>query len=142
MNIFDKDLSKVPGALYLSTKEMPRTCEPDIFFDSRRFLTHIILSYEYIDVLTYNNTYRSAKIRRVMYSVGTAPRFSNEKRVENLHSKLYICYAVDNNVEDIYIGSQNLVQPTEYLEVMLKVQSTLHPYLTEYFDNLWKQATL
>lgn len=119
-----------------------KKCFPDGLFNGEDFYHEINSDLDTnLWVMTYSTspyTPLCVEVRRLIYSVGVP--FAKKSAQANNHVKLFLLRR-NNKTISAFIGSHNLVSPVGN-ELMIKVSKKFHKFLTEYFQEMWRQANL
>lgn len=113
-------------------------------FTGKRFFTYLNALYRahggYVNVCTYTASdalILDCPVNKLLYTSGGYAKAKKSRQVANLHTKLYLFYTQTKRLCATFVGSQNLVAPTNYLDIMVLVHDCS---LEDYFERLWKQA--
>lgn len=116
-----------------------------IWVNDKKFIEEVINKAMWFNAITFTVDINLLKnCRKLICGVWPNQDTSNIKTeirlAKNIHTKLYI---VKNKYDYrcFYIGSMNLVQPSYYHNIMLRIDNFQHEKTLElYFNHLWNLA--
>jgi len=112
-----------------------------VLYTGKQMYEHIFKAKYDLWVMTYTVSCDhdiGVPVKKLIFSLGPS-RIQNRRQLNGIHSKLFILVLDDVPIE-AFVGSQNLVCPTnENLMVRVTNQHDLRE-LTHYFNHFWTQS--